>query len=96
MNREIQQCLGHHPIEIGICLGQLVTSGCLCKDGHGRGTRYRLDKSDGNSSNQRPVTISVSFEHLLPSSEHLLPSSEHLLPSSEHLSADRKKQEAQS
>ena len=77
-NTDIQQYLGHHPRDIGICLGQLVTAGCLYKDGHGRGTRYRLNKPDENSTKQPLITISISSEHLPPSSEHLPPSSEHL------------------
>lgn len=41
-NEDVQQYRNEHPRDIGVRLAQLVASGWLKKDGHGRGTHYGL------------------------------------------------------
>lgn len=78
-NADIQGYLPHHPRDIEQRLGQLTDAGWLQKEGHGRGTRYCLCKTDLDNSQKLSSLQSPSSEHLPSSSEHLPSNSEHLV-----------------
>lgn len=86
-NEDIQHYRNEHPRDIGGKLKQLVTTHCLDKRGHGRGTRYRLPSMEYTTASS--VGLVDSSEHLTDSSEHLVGNSEHLLNSSEHLTPEQ-------
>jgi ATP-dependent DNA helicase RecG len=85
-NADIRHYCREHPREIGERLKALVDNGWLLKNGHGRGSRYRLagTKISGDLFAASSEHYGPSSEHYGPSSEHYGPSSEHYGPSSEH------------
>ncbi len=76
-NADIQTYLSNHPRDIGQRLGQLTIYGWLQKEGHGRGTRYCLCKTDAGER-KLPSLQQSNSEHLPSNSEHLPSNSEHL------------------
>lgn len=82
-NEDIQTYRREHPRDIGDCLKRFVQAGWLEKNGHGRGTRYRLARQAGGDLFMGPSSGEQSSEHLEVTSEHLPKGSEHLSPDEE-------------
>lgn len=88
-NEDIQPYRDEHPREIGERLRELVGSGWLEKDGHGRGTRYRWPRENGPDLFAALQPEPASSEQMVVRSEHLPSSSEHLAGGSEHSSSEQ-------
>jgi len=70
-NEDIQPYRRDHPRDIGDCLKRFVQAGWLEKNGHGRGTRYRLARQAGTDLFGSQSLNEQRSEHLAPDSEHL-------------------------